>query len=154
MTEIRFSGYGGQGIIVAGYIIGQAASIFEHKYATFIQDYGPEARGGTCRADVVVSDERVLYPYITAPSVLVAMSQTAYDRYHPENHRDALVIIDKDLVKPTRMRGKELLAAPARRHSVRKTPGAHPGRWPGSPPAAPPRRAGDSSARPGRGRRR
>jgi len=113
--EIRLCGYGGQGIILAGHIIGQAASIFEHNHATFIQDYGPEARGGTCRADVVVSDERVLYPYIEAPSVLVAMSQAAYDKYHPENHRDAVVIIDSDLVKPRQVRGRKLLTVPASR---------------------------------------
>ena len=112
--DIRLCGYGGQGIILAGYIVGQAASIFGHKNATFIQSYGPEARGGTCRADVVVSDERVLYPYINAPSILVAMSQQAYDRYHTENRQDTLVIIDEDLVKPIPNRHR-LLAIPARR---------------------------------------
>ena len=113
--EIRLCGYGGQGIILAGHILGQAASIFEHKYVTFIQDYGPEARGGPTRADVVISDGRVLYPYIKTPKVLVAMSQQAYDKYHPQNHQDALVIIDSDLVKPISIRGKRLLIIPARR---------------------------------------
>lgn len=113
--EIRLCGYGGQGIILAGYITGQAASIFEHKNAVFIQDYGPEARGGASRADVVISDEPILYPYIHAPSVLVAMSQQAYDKYHPRNREDTLVIIDQDLVKPKAMRGKKLLRVPARR---------------------------------------
>ncbi len=113
--EIRICGYGGQGIILAGHIIGHAASIFEHKHATFIQDYGPEARGGTCRADVVISNERVLYPYINAPSVLVVMSQAAYDKYHPRNREDTLVIIDEDAVKPTATKGKKLLTVPAKR---------------------------------------
>ena len=112
--EIRLSGYGGQGIILAGHIIGQAASIFEHKYATYIRDYGPEARGGACRADVVISDEEVIYPYISTPSVLVAMSQQAYDKYHIENHEDALVVIDEDLVKPVPDKHR-VLAIPARR---------------------------------------
>ena len=112
--EIRLCGYGGQGIILAGYIIGQAASIFEHKNATYIRDYGPAARGGTCRADVVISDEHVSYPYINAPSILVAMSQQAYDRYHIENREDALVIIDEDLVKPI-LNKHRLLTIPARR---------------------------------------
>ncbi len=112
--EIRLSGYGGQGIILAGHIIGQAASIFEHKYATYIRDYGPEARGGACRADVVISDEEVIYPYISAPSVLVAMSQQAYDKYHIENLEDALVVIDDDLVKPVPSEHR-VLAIPARR---------------------------------------
>jgi len=112
--EIRLSGYGGQGIILAGHIIGQAASIFEHKYATYIRDYGPEARGGACRADVVISDEEVIYPYISTPSVLVVMSQQAYDKYHIENHEDALVVIDEDLVKPVPDKHR-VLAIPARR---------------------------------------
>ena len=112
--ELRLCGYGGQGIILAGYIVGQAVSIFEGRYATYIRDYGPEARGGTCRADVVISDEPVSYPYIVAPSVLVAMSQQAYDKYHPHNHDNALVIIDEDLVKPLQD-GRRLAAINARR---------------------------------------
>ena len=114
-NEIRICGYGGQGIILTGYIIGQGASIFEGKYTTYIRDYGPEARGGTSRADVVISDTPVLYPYIDAPSVLIAMSQQAYDKYHPRNRRGALVIIDMDMVKPEGTHGKRLLAIPARR---------------------------------------
>jgi 2-oxoglutarate ferredoxin oxidoreductase subunit gamma len=113
-TEIRLCGYGGQGVILAGYIVGQAASVFEHKHATFISDYGPEARGGACRADVVISDEYVPYPYITAPSILVALSQQAYDKYYAGRLKDALVIIDEDLVKPVANRHR-LLAIPARR---------------------------------------
>ncbi len=113
--EIRLCGYGGQGIILAGHIIGQAAAIFEHKHATFIQDYGPEARGGACRADVVVSDERVLYPYIDTPSVLVAMFQAAYDKYSPRNRDDTLVIIDQELVTPKKLKGSRLLTIPAKR---------------------------------------
>lgn len=113
--EIRLCGYGGQGIILAGHIIGQAVAIYEHKYATFIQDYGPEARGGSTRADVVVSNDRVLYPYIETPTVLVAMSQPAYEKYNHLNHQDALVIIDEDLVKPTAVKGSKVAAIPATR---------------------------------------
>ncbi len=113
--EIRLCGYGGQGIILAGYIIGQAASIFDGKSTTFIQDYGPEARGGACRADVVISDERVLYPYIVAPSILIAMSQEAYNKYYTKNRHDALVIIEEDLVKPRETSSGGLLTVPATR---------------------------------------
>ena len=113
--EVRLCGHGGQGIIRAGYIVGQAASIFERKNATLIQDYGPAARGGACRTDIVISDERVFYPYIDAPSVLVAMSQQAYDRYCPGRGEDTLVIIDEDLVKPGTTKRKRLFAIPARR---------------------------------------
>jgi len=113
--ELRLCGYGGQGIILAGYIIGQAASIYDGEYATFIQDYGPEARGGMCRADVVISDKPILYPYISAPSILVSMFQSAYDKYCPKNRKDAIVIIDSVLVKPTQQRGRKLLTIPATR---------------------------------------
>ncbi len=113
--EIRLCGFGGQGIIFAGYVIGRAASIFEHKNSVLIQDYGPEARGGACRADVVISDERILYPYIDAPSILIVMSQEAFDRYNPLNHRDTLIISDEDLVTPRGIRGKRLITMPARR---------------------------------------
>ncbi len=113
--DIRLCGFGGQGIVRAGYIIGQAASIFEHKNAVFMQDYGPAARGGAVRADVIVSDAPVFYPYIDTPSILVAMSQQAYDKYCLENLQGAVVIIDKDLVRPREAGGERLLAVPSNR---------------------------------------
>jgi 2-oxoglutarate ferredoxin oxidoreductase subunit gamma len=113
--EVRLCGFGGQGIILAGFIIGQAATVYEHRHAVFIQDYGPEARGGTCRADVVISDEPVLYPYIETPGVLVAMSQEAYQKYIPQTRKDTQVIIDADLVKPDTDNSRSLILMPARR---------------------------------------
>lgn len=113
--EIRLSGYGGQGILLAGYILGQAASIHEKKNAVFIQDYGPEARGGACRADVVISDDPVRYPYIGTPSILVAMSQPAYDKYLPADPQNTLVIIEEELVKPKAVKGAKVLAFSPRR---------------------------------------
>ncbi len=113
--EVRLCGYGGQGVVLAGHIIGQAAAIFDHKHATYTRDYGPEARGGACRADVVISDVSVKYPYIIkAPAVLVAMSQQAYNRYYPEIDPNTLVIIDEDLVKPA-IDECPFLSIPARR---------------------------------------
>lgn len=113
--EIRLSGYGGQGILLAGYILGQAASIHEKKNAVFIQNYGPEARGGACCADVVISDDPVRYPYIGTPSILVAMSQTAYDKYLPADPQNTLVIIEEELVKPKAVKGAKVLAFSPRR---------------------------------------
>ena len=113
--EIRLCGFGGQGIMLAGYIIGQAAAIFENKHTTHIRDYGPEARGGSCRADVVISDKRIHYPYLVTPSLLVAMSQQAYDKYRPRSREDGLVFIDEELVKHREKRKDRLLAIPARR---------------------------------------
>jgi 2-oxoglutarate ferredoxin oxidoreductase subunit gamma len=100
MTEIRFSGFGGQGIIRCGLITGKALSLFDNKNATMTQSFGPEARGSACSSQLVVSDDRVLYPYITNPGVLISMSQEAYDKYEPDLHKDGVLIIDEDLVKP------------------------------------------------------
>jgi 2-oxoglutarate ferredoxin oxidoreductase subunit gamma len=106
MTEIRFSGFGGQGIIRCGLISGKALSLFDNKHATMTQSFGPEARGSACSSQLVVSDDRVLYPYITSPEILVSMSQEAYDKYEPELREDGVLLIDKDLVKLKPPRGK------------------------------------------------
>jgi len=106
MTEIRFSGFGGQGIIRCGLIAGKALSLFDNKQATMTQSFGPEARGSACSSQLVVSDDRVLYPYISAPEILISMSQEAYDKYEPELREDGLLLIDKDLVKAKPPRGK------------------------------------------------
>ncbi|MEI6413505.1 MAG: 2-oxoacid:acceptor oxidoreductase family protein [Pseudomonadota bacterium] len=98
--EIRFSGFGGQGIIRCALITGKALSIYDDKYATMTQSFGPEARGSACSAQLVVSDERVLYPYIIHPSVLMALSQEAYEKYYGELSEGGILILDEDLVKP------------------------------------------------------
>ena len=99
MNEIRFSGYGGQGIIRLGLITGKAVSLFDNRFGTMTQSFGPEARGSACSSQVVVSDERVLYPYITKPEFLVSMSQDAYEKYEPELRDGGMLIYDTDLVK-------------------------------------------------------
>lgn len=116
MTEIRFSGFGGQGIIRCGLIVGKAISLFDDKHATMTQSFGPEARGSACSSQLVVSDDRVLYPYITTPGILVSMSQEAYDKYEPDLADDGTLIIDEDLVKPGPPRGSiKLFAVPSTR---------------------------------------
>jgi len=113
--DFVIGGFGGQGIILAGYIVGQAAAIFDKKNATMTQDYGPEARGGACRAEVVISDSQISYPYIESPSVLVVMSQEAYTKYTHGLRKDALVLIDEDLVKPKKSMQNKIFAIPATR---------------------------------------
>jgi 2-oxoglutarate ferredoxin oxidoreductase subunit gamma len=100
MTEIRFSGFGGQGIIRCALIGGKALAIYGGKFATMNQSFGPEARGSACSSQLIVSDERVLYPYITRPEILVSMSQEAYDKYQAELKDDGILITDEDLVNP------------------------------------------------------
>ena len=100
MTEIRFAGFGGQGIIRSGIILGRAISIYDNRFATMNQSFGPEARGGACSSKVVVSDTKVLYPYVARTDFLVAMSQEGYSKFEPEVKEEGVVIIDTDLVKP------------------------------------------------------
>lgn len=99
-TEIKFGGLGGQGVILAGIITGTAAALFDNKEATLTQAFGPEARGSACSAQVVVSDGRILYPYVTRPQILVSMSQDAYNKFSPELADGGLLLIEEDLVKP------------------------------------------------------
>ncbi len=96
--EIRFGGFGGQGIISAGNITGKAASIFADKDAVLIQSYGPEARGGACSADVVIEDDKIDYPQITVPHVLILMSQEAYEKYSDDIEEGGTMLLEKDLV--------------------------------------------------------
>jgi len=97
-TEVRLTGFGGQGIILAGYILGKAAALYDKKYATFTQSYGPESRGGACAAQVILADEPVQYPHLIDPSVVVVMSQEAYNKYAPTLHAGNKLLVDQDLV--------------------------------------------------------
>lgn len=100
--------------MLAGQILGQAVSLYEKgKFATFTQSYGPEARGGSCSAEVVVSDESVGYPYVISPQVLVIMSQEAYDKYTSNLSPNTLVIIDPDLVKHNASKKLKMFSIPA-----------------------------------------
>ena len=98
--EIRFSGFGGQGIIRCALITGKAVSLYDNKYSTMTQVIGPEARGSACSAQVVVSDERVLYPYITKTQILMALSQEAYEKFRGDVPEGGILIAELDLVKP------------------------------------------------------
>ncbi len=99
-TEIRIAGFGGQGVALAGLILGKALAIYSGYEAVMTQSYGPEARGGASSANLVVSDEPIDYPFVLTPDILVALSQEAYALYRPGTKRDAILIIDQDLVIP------------------------------------------------------
>jgi 2-oxoglutarate ferredoxin oxidoreductase subunit gamma len=98
--ELRLAGYGGQGIILAGLILGKAATLYDGKEAVFTQSYGPEARGGASSADVIISDAPIDYPLVTKPVHLVAMFQEAYERYRPDLVPEGALTIESDLVNP------------------------------------------------------
>lgn len=98
--EIKFSGFGGQGIIRCALITGKALSLYDDKFATMTQAFGPEARGSACSAQLVVSDSRILYPYVTTPQTLLALSQEAYEKFSGDVPEGGVLIVERDLVKP------------------------------------------------------
>ncbi len=116
--EIILAGFGGQGILKAGFILGKSAVVYEGLEATFIPSYGPEARGGACSAQVVISDKKIHYPYADNPEILVAMSQEAFTKFIDRVKEEGIVIIDQDLVKIENfevLKGKKLYKIPATR---------------------------------------
>jgi 2-oxoglutarate ferredoxin oxidoreductase subunit gamma len=99
VTEIRLAGFGGQGVILSAIVIGKAACIYQKGYSTMTQSFGPEARGGACSAQVILSDSPVLYPYVTQPDILVVMSQEAYTLFSPQINPHGILVIEEDLVR-------------------------------------------------------
>ena len=116
LTEIRVAGFGGQGVILAAIVIGKAASIYDGGFATMTQNFGPEARGGACSAQVILSNEPILYPYVTKPDILVVMSQEAYTKFAPELKPGGLLLIEQDLVRVGDLpAGTKVFSCPATR---------------------------------------
>ncbi|RLC26180.1 MAG: 2-oxoacid:ferredoxin oxidoreductase subunit gamma [Deltaproteobacteria bacterium] len=100
--RIVFSGSGGQGIITAAIILAESAAIHEGLNAVQTQAYGPEARGGASRADVVISTGPIHYPKVIHPHILICLTQSAYDRFSPIIRPGGLLITDNRYVKPQR----------------------------------------------------
>ncbi len=96
--EIRLSGSGGQGLILAGVILAEAAAIYEGKNAIQTQSYGPEARGGASKSEVIISDDEILYPKTTRLDFLLALNQEACDKYSHDLKDKGLLLVDSDAV--------------------------------------------------------
>jgi 2-oxoglutarate ferredoxin oxidoreductase subunit gamma len=92
--EFRLSGSGGQGLILAGKILAEAAAIYDGKNATQSQSYGPEARGGSSRSEIIVSDEEIDYPKAVNIDLLLAFTQEACDKYKKDVKDDGIVLVD------------------------------------------------------------
>ncbi len=97
--ELRLSGLGGQGLILAGRLLAEAAAIYDDLYATQTQSYGPESRGGDSRSDVVISNVPIDYPHVIQADLLLAMSQMACDRNYYALKRDGILIVDAEQVR-------------------------------------------------------
>jgi 2-oxoglutarate ferredoxin oxidoreductase subunit gamma len=116
LTEIRIAGFGGQGVILSAIVLGKAESIYENGFATMTQNFGPEARGGACSAQLIVSDTPVLYPYTTQPDIMLIMSQEAYNRFANDLKPGGMLIIEEDLVRVSNLnRDKKVYSIPATR---------------------------------------
>ena len=96
--EIRFAGFGGQGIIKSGIIVAAAACIHSGKKAVQTQSYGPESRGGACKSEVVISEEEIDFPKVVEPDILVVMSQHAYNEYAENVKSGGTIILDSDMI--------------------------------------------------------
>jgi len=97
--ELVITGFGGQGIILTGNILGKAATIHDGRHATMTQSYGPEARGGACSSQVIVSDGEIAFPYVETPQILVCMSQEGFENNRPTLIPGGTLIWDTDLVE-------------------------------------------------------
>jgi 2-oxoglutarate ferredoxin oxidoreductase subunit gamma len=96
--EIRFSGFGGQGIILSAVILGRAAVMYDNKFAVQTQVYGPEARGGASMSAVIIDDDPILFPKVTAPDIYVIMSQEGFEKYGASAPAGAIMLLDSTLV--------------------------------------------------------
>jgi len=112
-TEILIGGVGGQGVILAGILLGSAATVFDNKKAVQTQAYSSEQRGGMARAEVIISDEPVTDPQVRRPDILIALAQDAINRHLKKIKPGGLLVMDSDLVQEVEKGDFEILALPA-----------------------------------------
>ncbi|MFQ5441106.1 MAG: 2-oxoacid:acceptor oxidoreductase family protein [Thermodesulfobacteriota bacterium] len=110
--EIRFSGSGGQGMILAGIVMAEAASIYSDKNAAQSQSYGPESRGGASKAEVIISDQAIDYPKATSIDCMLALTQQACSKYHGDIKKGGILLIDSDEVKDVPQGDFKLMSFP------------------------------------------
>lgn len=117
--QIRFCGFGGQGVVLGGKILGNA-SISAGKWVAGLSTYGGAARGGVCEADIVISDESIVFPQVVSADIMIAMSQSAYDKnIKTVNKKTGLVVYDSDLVTVKPVDGLKQIGIPATETAVK-----------------------------------
>jgi 2-oxoglutarate ferredoxin oxidoreductase subunit gamma len=112
-TEILIGGVGGQGVVLSGILLGTAATLFDGKKAVQTQSYSSELRGGSARAEVIISEEPVSDPQVRKPDILIALAEEALPRYIGKIKPKGLLVIDSDLVKGAKPGDYEILSIPA-----------------------------------------
>lgn len=120
IKQVVLCGFGGQGIVLAGTMLGQAA-FNDGKWVSGTSSYGAAARGGACRAEVVISDRPITFPYVLEADILIAMYQTAYNRYVGEVKLEGgVVIYDEQFVSPKETEGLKYVGIPATKAAIEK----------------------------------
>jgi 2-oxoglutarate ferredoxin oxidoreductase subunit gamma len=120
LRQIRFAGFGGQGVVLAGTILGYAA-IHDGKWVSGSNSYGAQARGGSARSEVVMSTQPITFPHVIRSDILMVLSQSAYDAYITDVAEDgALVIYDDLMVRPHEVAGVKQIAVPATNTAIHK----------------------------------
>ena len=117
-TEVRLAGEGGQGMILAGIILAEAASIYGGRNAVQTQSYGPEARGGASKSEVIISPDEIDHPEVLQADILVALSQEAYRKFHKDVKPEGLLIVDADKVE---VAGEQTIQIPITRMAIETT---------------------------------
>ena len=110
LIQVRLAGFGGQGIVLAGLLLGRAAT-FDGKFVAGFNSYGVAARGAACRSEVVISDDPIDFPHVTVPDIVAVMSQRAYDLFSRGVAKDGLIFYDSQFIVPRRQRGVVPVAA-------------------------------------------
>jgi 2-oxoglutarate ferredoxin oxidoreductase subunit gamma len=119
LQQVRISGFGGQGVVLAGVILGHAATR-DGKWVAGASSYGAQARGGSARSDVVISEGPIVYPHVIEADVLVTMAQTAYNKYIEELADGALIIYDEEMVAPRAMEHVLQIGIPATSRAIKE----------------------------------
>jgi 2-oxoglutarate ferredoxin oxidoreductase subunit gamma len=114
--EFRLSGSGGQGLILAAIILADAAA-HEGSYVVQTQSYGPEARGGASKAEVIIDDEEIEYPKVMNPDFVLTMSDKAYDKYGTAYKEDGMLLVDSTFVKEIAPSDKTVVALPITKYA-------------------------------------
>ena len=117
ITQVLTSGFGGQGVVLAGVVLGQAA-VLDGLYAAQAASYGAEARGSACKCGIILSDQPIPYPHVTSVDWLLALSQDSYDKFLSEVADSGRIIIDQDLVNPDPNDPRPHTAVPATRTAL------------------------------------
>ena len=120
IKHVRLCGFGGQGVILAGTILGYAG-VNDGKWVAGSNSYGAEARGGACRADVIISDKPISFPHVIKANILIAMYQRAYDRYiESVTNENGMVIYDQQMVDAREIPGLKQVGVPATSTAIKE----------------------------------